>query len=579
MRTKTSKFALSAVTLATAMALGLCQPANAALQAVGPVSVDNGFPIWYEDANALRLDLCLDQNGFCLTAEPNPALPIAFPGNFGPEAFWWAAETSLADNGNGITGLLVLATEAAFSSASGDAAVGEQIVFNRIRLRVDVPTPGAYTVTHPFGSQTYNVAAVGPAAEINETVDFGAIAPAPAPRDFVTALGGAIGPFLTRTDNQVFVEPISGNTYISNPNTPTAVTGSPTGNNLFSVVGPAGTATTNQFILMGKVSGCTAANLAPVAGNDQVVAAAATPMKLRVTANDTDDAGINKNTLTIVSQPLDASNLPTADIVTNPDGTVTFTSVPGISGNLTFTYTVQDFCGLTSAPATVTVAVDDVKALDARYRTKQGRWTISGTSSTIGDTITASVGPRAILSGDQEVPAVVSDGSGTALFKVNAGGTAIDYTLSYSGLTDVTQAHIHSGAIGVNGPANAFLCSNLAPPAGLPVPPTCPATGGTVSGTLTAANFIAGGAVTTFDQLLAAIPAGDTYANVHTPLKPAGEIRGQIKRDTLFTTTVQPNGKWRGSAKSTFTPGAARGNIEVKSATSGVINNIELKKR
>jgi hypothetical protein len=30
------------------------------------------------------------------------------------------------------------------------------------------------------------------------------------------------------------------------------------------------------------------------------------------------------------------------------------------------------------------------------------------------------------------------------------------------------------------------------------------------------------------DELLAALRAGATYANVHTTLRPAGEVRGQI---------------------------------------------------
>ncbi len=47
-------------------------------------------------------------------------------------------------------------------------------------------------------------------------------------------------------------------------------------------------------------------------------------------------------------------------------------------------------------------------------------------------------------------------------------------------------------------------------------------------GTLTAANFTASGAVTTYAQAVAAIRAGTTYFNLHTTANPGGEIRGQI---------------------------------------------------
>ena len=49
-----------------------------------------------------------------------------------------------------------------------------------------------------------------------------------------------------------------------------------------------------------------------------------------------------------------------------------------------------------------------------------------------------------------------------------------------------------------------------------------------MTGTLTAANFAASGAVTTFAQAVAAIRAGTTYFNLHTTANPGGEIRGQI---------------------------------------------------
>jgi hypothetical protein len=252
---------------------GLSQSALAALGQVGPVNPANGFPVWYQDTAGLRLDLCLDQTGFCLTEEPNPAAPIAFPNNFGPEAFWWVAETAFVDAPTGLTGLLVLAMEAAFANEL--PVEGDQVAFARIRIRIDVPQPGTYTVTHPFGVATYEVLAVdvpggGGANEINETQDLGnfllpgrlgdftiALADGPNPPVAgarVNADGRSIGPFLTRADGLFVTDPISGFTYLGSPLQNVAVTGSPFGTNFFRVVGPTGTAETALFALMGKIS-------------------------------------------------------------------------------------------------------------------------------------------------------------------------------------------------------------------------------------------------------------------------------------------------------------------------------------
>ena len=71
-------------------------------------------------------------------------------------------------------------------------------------------------------------------------------------------------------------------------------------------------------------------------------------------------------------------------------------------------------------------------------------------------------------------------------------------------------------------------------PVGAGLAPQCPQEG-TVRGTITAANVIAGS--TASQQLKAgdlaavitAIRAGMAYANVHTTPSPGGEIRGQIR--------------------------------------------------
>ncbi len=134
----------------------------------------------------------------------------------------------------------------------------------------------------------------------------------------------------------------------------------------------------------------------------------------------------------------------------------------------------------------------------------------------------------------QEIPSLSSTGNGTFNTDLSNDGTEISYRLSYAGLEgNVTQAHIHFGQTGVSGGISAFLCTNLGNgPAGTQL---CPAAPATVTGTITAADVIGpagqGIAAGQFDELVRAMRAGATYANVHSTLWPAGEIRAQLDND------------------------------------------------
>jgi hypothetical protein len=135
----------------------------------------------------------------------------------------------------------------------------------------------------------------------------------------------------------------------------------------------------------------------------------------------------------------------------------------------------------------------------------------------------------ASLSGFNEVAPILTNGTGS--FHATLHGNQLTYTESFSGLTtNVTQSHIHFGEKGVNGGVFLFLCSNLGNgPAGTPA---CPVTGGTVTRTVTAADFVgvSGQNVTAgdFAGAVRILRSGDAYANVHTMRFPAGEIRGQV---------------------------------------------------
>jgi hypothetical protein len=125
-----------------------------------------------------------------------------------------------------------------------------------------------------------------------------------------------------------------------------------------------------------------------------------------------------------------------------------------------------------------------------------------------------------------EAGAVSTTGSGKFTAKVRRDPLRIEYRLEYRNLegTPTTQAHIHFGQKHTVGGVSAFLCGGSKPP--------CPPTTGEVSGTITAADVVGPAAQgiepTNLPELIAAMQAGVTYANVHTGKWPGGEIRGQI---------------------------------------------------
>jgi hypothetical protein len=137
------------------------------------------------------------------------------------------------------------------------------------------------------------------------------------------------------------------------------------------------------------------------------------------------------------------------------------------------------------------------------------------------------------LSGFHETPLALStSGQGSIRLRIDPQAGTIAYTVRYANLEGaVTQSHIHFGSPSQTGGISVFLCSNLGNgPAGTPA---CPTTNpGEVSGLLDSSDVIGPAAqgITAgqFSELLAAIRADSTYANVHSTLYPAGEIRNQL---------------------------------------------------
>jgi hypothetical protein len=138
----------------------------------------------------------------------------------------------------------------------------------------------------------------------------------------------------------------------------------------------------------------------------------------------------------------------------------------------------------------------------------------------------------ATLSGGQEVPARDTQAVGVAKFKLGEDGTALEFKLNIANIDNVVMAHIHCGAVGVNGPVGVTLFMGM---------PGGGAFQGTLAeGTITAPDPGNACGWTDLAAVLAAIHSGDTYVNVHTndgvaPPNtgpgdfPGGEIRGQIR--------------------------------------------------
>lgn len=131
-----------------------------------------------------------------------------------------------------------------------------------------------------------------------------------------------------------------------------------------------------------------------------------------------------------------------------------------------------------------------------------------------------------------------SNETGVLVLQMDNSSNQICYSLWVSGVSNITQAHIHLGPVGQEGPVVAWLFpsekanQSTASLNSTKMPGSF--TGLLAKGNITASDLIGPMQGKTLKDFMAAIWAGQTYVNVHTTQNPGGEIRNQITPDDFW---------------------------------------------
>ena len=117
-------------------------------------------------------------------------LPMVFPDNWPDEAFWFLAETNIPTVAGYGMDAYAAGIEAAFSG--GNPVDGDPNQLRAIRIRVNVPVAGDYTITHPLRRGKSDCQNPGTSRQSTSPKTLASAQRA----TFTGALNGAIGPFL-----------------------------------------------------------------------------------------------------------------------------------------------------------------------------------------------------------------------------------------------------------------------------------------------------------------------------------------------------------------------------------------------
>lgn len=123
------------------------------------------------------------------------------------------------------------------------------------------------------------------------------------------------------------------------------------------------------------------------------------------------------------------------------------------------------------------------------------------------------------LTGSNEVPSVMSSGSGIAKFNFSNDGNSASFHVNVAGLSDVGFAHIHFAKAGANGGVVFTLRMDKV---------NGPVSGLYAKGEIMPMKFsgqLLGGDLIILRE---AFRTGNAYVNVHSDKFPGGELRGQV---------------------------------------------------
>ena len=131
---------------------------------------------------------------------------------------------------------------------------------------------------------------------------------------------------------------------------------------------------------------------------------------------------------------------------------------------------------------------------------------------------------------------------GATVISMNETNGEVCYQLWVSGIPNVTQAHIHQGAPGVEGPIVVSLYPSTDPNRSSGDANTTEHPGNfsglLMTGNISASDLVGPMAGMTVNDLISAMRSGELYVNVHTVQNPGGEIRGQITNDMIWTSAL-----------------------------------------
>lgn len=449
-KTQLSVAIAALLTCLTQAAQAVCPVDGATPFLAGPADPVNGFSTYVQDSQGLTLQLCLDgdgANGPCFFDPIVAGNAFSALTGFGAEAFWWLANGGIPDaatigGGNtlasGLSAVLVMGAEAAYGG--GEPLAGDQFQFTRLRIRVDTPNLGIYTITTPFGTQEFTVSQIVNGNEINDSQDI---------QFFPDALGqGRVAPWLTWDTfpgDPALV--INGLQYIGDNLTEHAVTGSPCGTNFFRIearpLTPGGQIpafdpqdqdgdgsttryTSNLFVVSGKLS-------------DIVVA---TPVSVDAATYTRDSNGRvsvfatapTTATLTFSGAP----NLPAGEQPMASDGSGKFFGSVGLTPDPTSVPGAVQVTADNNGNVNVVVqdVVDEVTITQANYDAATNTLSVAATSSDKTAPLTMDAGALGALSctgTDCSLSATVSAAPASVTVNSSHGGSATESVIIVNG--------------------------------------------------------------------------------------------------------------------------------------------------